>query len=124
MLQKIRRMGRLKAKEAKKVQDQVAFELEKAEICNTFAEDIQKGAKHLCSLKAPPLKLLLKYYFEVPTALSKLRRDELQALVEDAFKVGEEDNDEVLQQACSEGEHHGGVQGEQQQGEPMGHEKV
>ena len=31
------------------------------------------------------MKMLLKYYFEVPIGLLKLRRDELQALIESSF---------------------------------------
>ncbi len=40
------------------------------------------------------LKLLLKYFFKVSDALSKMRWEELQALVEDSFKAMEKDSDQ------------------------------
>ncbi len=62
-----------------------------------FAEDIGKGVAHVCSLLVTKLKLLLKYYFEVPDALSKMRREELQALVEDSFTAMEKDSDQHVE---------------------------
>jgi hypothetical protein len=72
----------------------VEFESKKVEVCEDFAEDIDKGVAHVCSLLVTKLKLLPKYYFKVPDALSKMRREELQALVEDSFTTMEKDSDQ------------------------------
>ena len=82
-----------KAKAAKKTQNKVEFDNKKVEISKDFADDIAKGVKHLCSLSNEKLKLLLKYYFEVPNALSQLRRGELVALLEEA---GKKDSDQEV----------------------------
>ena len=67
------------------------------EVCEDFAENIGKGVVHVCSLPVTKLKLLLKYYFEVPDALSKMRQEELQALVEDSFTAMEKDSDQHVE---------------------------
>jgi hypothetical protein len=91
---KDKRQADAKAKEDKKSQDRAEFESKKVVVCEDFAEDIGKGVEHLCSLSVPKLKLLLKYYFGVPHALSKMRQGELQALVEDSFMARENDRDQ------------------------------
>jgi hypothetical protein len=83
-----------RAKEAKKSQDKVEIKSKKVEVREDFAKDIGKGVAHVCSLPVTKLKLLLKYYFKVPDALSKMRREELQALVEDSFTAMEKDSDQ------------------------------
>ncbi len=90
---KNKREADARAKEAKKSQYKVEFESKKVEICKDFAEDIGKGVAHVCSLPVTKLKLLLKY-FEVPDALSKMRREELQVLVENSFMAMEKDSDQ------------------------------
>jgi hypothetical protein len=48
-------------------------------------------------LPVTKLKLLLKYYFEVPDAISKMRWEELQALVEDSFMAMEKESDQHVE---------------------------
>ncbi len=61
------------------------------EVCEDFAEDIGKGVAHVCSLLVTKLKLLLKCYFKAPDALSKMKWEEFQALVEDSFTAMEKE---------------------------------
>ncbi len=94
---KNKREADARAKEAKKSQDKVELESKKVEVCEDFAEDIGKDVAHVCSLPVTKMKLLLKYYFEVPDALSKMRWEELQALVEDSFTAMEKDSDQHVE---------------------------
>ena len=88
-----------KEKSARKEKDKADYEAKRVEACAILAEDIGKGLGHLCSLSVNKMKMLLKYYFEVPTGLSKLRRDELQALIESSFiDQGKEQCDDFSQQ--------------------------
>ncbi len=82
------------ATEAKKSQDKVEFKSKTVEVCEDFEEDFGKGVAHVCSMPVTKVKLLLKYYFKVPDALSKMRREELQVLVEDSFMAIQKDSDQ------------------------------
>ena len=67
------------------------------EVCEDFAEDIGKGVAHVCSLPVTKLKLLLKYFFKVSDALSKMRWEELQDLFEVSFTAMEKDSDQHVE---------------------------
>ncbi len=83
----------VKAKEAKKANEQAAFQSKKGEVYDNLVEDISKGLDHIGGLPKATLLQLLKFYFEDKTPnQSKMKRNELLALVtrlHETFECGE-----------------------------------
>lgn len=83
----------VKAKGAKKANEQAAFQSKKGEVYDNLVEDISKGLDHIGGLPKATLLQLLKFYFEDKTPnQSKMKRNELLALVtrlHETFECGE-----------------------------------